>query len=253
MCPNCDNTRTISFNVQYAREGIDATLQRLLSDLRRVRELKFGVLFWCSICGLEWVLDTRFSMMERVPQHRKELLQEWDSKTLLPSETQKNTLMEIGGNCQGTLEKHEHLVSVPCAITKESGDVLDPAVVIISQHAPLLEGLERVILFEHIHSVHPSPYSLSVDLRNATFAATEIRMGFAPTRAESIGGAQFVLDWGQQLFDRDGVKGSEIRFAKSEFNFPDPRHHIRNEPDNITYVQADWFDGAEQFIQQSAD
>jgi len=245
-CRVCDDPPHIAFNWQYAQQNTNHNLHVLASHLKQVKVLKFGQLFACRLCGSQWVLDDGLQTATRVPSERLNILQAWNEQRLVIPSEQLRALDAIGGTAPNFWMGRSGVIQIPCAITLLTGERIDPALVWITKRPPIDMFTSRLMLFQPVDKVEPSPFALPLNVRRVTVTAPEISMGFSPTRVEALDGRPFVLHWATSLFDRDGVKGSEIRLSAKGCTRGDPAPVAEADSTYATYVVADWFEGAER-------
>jgi len=220
-------------------------LHALLDQLKPVKSLKFGHLYACRLCGLNWVLEDDRYAMTRVPNDRRDILEEWNENPLFIEEEHLRVLEAIGGTFPKYWMGHDGVIAIPCAISTRSGERIDPAVVWITKRPPIDDFIRRVKLYQRIGAVEPSRFALPIDVRCATVLAPEIRMGFAPTRVVATNGMPFVLHWATSLFDQEGITGSEIRLSAKPFRMEESITIAEADFTLAAYFFADWFAGAE--------
>ncbi len=244
-CRVCDDPPHTAFNWEYARRNRTHKLHALFEQLRPVQTLKFGHLYVCQICGLNWVLEEDHYAMTRVPGDRLEILKEWNESQLPIDQEPRRVLEAIGGTAPKYWMGHDRVIAIPCAISTDSGERVDPALVWITKRPPIDGFIRRVRLFRKIRTVEPSDFALPIDVRWATLIAPEIRMGFAPTRVVATNGTPFVLHWATSLFNQDGVTGREVRLSAEPFEKDESIPIAETDMIHATYFFADWFEGAE--------
>ena len=244
-CRVCDDPPYTSFNWQYAQKNTDHKLHALFSQLKQVKSLKFGQLYACRLCGLNWVLDDDLSTMTRVPRDRQDVLNEWNENQLVVQPEHLRVLEAIGGTAPNYWMGHNGVIEIPCAISSRSGEHIDPAVVWFTKRPPIEVFTSRFSLYQNIVAVEPSRFALPMAVRRATVFAPEIRMGFSPTRVVAKNGTPFVLHWATSLLDQDGVTGSEIRLSFKPFSMKESITIAEADATHATYFFADWFEGAE--------
>jgi hypothetical protein len=214
--------------------------------LKPVKGLKFGHLYACELCMRNWVLDGTGRTMTRVPDERLDILNKWNSTSLAIAPEQLRILDSIGGTALSYWIGQDRAVAIPCAISKSSGELFDPAIVLITERPPIDSFSSRIMLFDGIGTITPSRFALPLKVRKATITAKEIRMGFAPTRVKSADGTPFLLHWGTSLFVQDGITGSEIRLSRRPFRMDESVAATEPDTTHTTYFFADWFKGAEK-------
>jgi len=245
QCRVCDDPPYNAFNWRYAQGNRSHKLHALFDQLKPVKGLKFGHLYVCQLCGLNWVLEDDRYAMTRVPNDRLDILKEWNENQLFIEQEHLRVLEAIGGTGPKHWMGHDRVIAIPCAISTRSGERMDPAVVWITKRPPIDDFLSRVKLWRNIAAVEPSRFALPMDVRCATALAPEIRMGFAPTRVVATNGTPFVLHWATSLFDQDGITGSEIHLSAKPFRMDESITIAEVDFPHATYFFADWFEGAE--------
>ncbi len=244
-CKVCDDPPHTAVNWQYAQENRGHQLHAFFEQLKEVKSLKFGHLYACQLCGLNWVLDDDRYAMTRVPNDRRGILNEWNENQLSLEEEHLRILDGIGGTAPKYWIGHQGVIAIPCVISMRSGERIDPAVVWITKRPPIDVFTGRIRLYQNIGAVEPSGFALPMDVRRATVLAQEIRMGFSPTRVVATTGRPFVLHWATSLLYQDGVTGSEIRLSPKPFRMDESVTIAEPDFTHATYFFADWFKGAE--------
>lgn len=252
-CGVCDNPPSISFSWQYAREHRDHHLNTLFNQLKYVKPLKFGTLYSCRLCGLNWVLDDGGVAARRVPAERLNILNEWNENKLAIEDKHIHVLDAIGGTAQKHWIGNDLIISIPCAISTTSGERIDPAIIWITKRPPIDDFTTRIRLYRNIEASQPSRFALPLAVRHATINAPEVSMGFSPTRVEANNGTPFILHWSTSLFNQDGITGSDIRLSRKSFRADEDITIAKADMDHATYFIADWFEGAEKLDKARSD
>jgi hypothetical protein len=245
-CRVCDDPPYIAFNWQYAQENKDHALYALFSQLEPGKSLKFGHLYACRLCGLNWFLDDACSTMTRVPDDQRDILNEWNESQLPIEQEHLRVLDTIGGTAPKYWMGRDGVIAIPCAILTLSGERINPAVVWITRRPPVSVFTSRVRLYRNISAVEPSRFALPMDVRRATVLAGEVRMGFSPTRVVAANGTPFILHWATSLFNQNGITGSEIHQSSKPFRMDESITIAEADLTHATYFFADWFEGAEK-------
>ena len=245
-CKVCDDPPYAAFNWKYAQENRGHAFHALFDQLKQVKSLKFGHLYACQLCGLNWFLDDARSTMTRVPHDQRDILNEWNENQLSIEQEQLRVLDAIGGTTPKYWIGHDGVIAIPCAISTHSGECIDPAVVWVTKRPPIDDFISRIRLYQNISAVEPSRFALPLDVRRATVLAREIQMGFAPTRVVAVNGTPFVLHWATSLLDQDGITGKEIRLSAKPYRRDEPVTIAEADFTHTTYFFADWFEGAEK-------
>ena len=244
-CKVCDDLPRIAFSWHYAQEDRGRELHALRDQLKQVKSLKFGHLYACQLCGLNWFLDDACSTMTRVPNDQRDILNEWNENKLYIEQEQLRVLDTIGGTAPNYWMGHDGVIAIPCAISMRSGEHIDPAVVWITRRPPVGVFTSRIRLYQNISAVEPSRFALPMDVRCATVFAGEVSMGFAPTRVVATNGTPFILHWATSLFNQNGITGTEIRLSAKPFRRDESVTIAEADLTHATYFFADWFEGAE--------
>jgi hypothetical protein len=250
-CKVCDDPPHISFNWQFAQKNENHALHALSDQLKQVKSLKFGELYACQLCGANWVLDEKHYMMSRVPNDRRDILNEWNENHFPIGQEHLRILDTIGGTTLNYWGGYDGVIAIPCAIIMRSGEHIDPAVIWITKRSPIDRFPNRFMFYRDVDSIEPSRFALPLDVRCATALAGEVCMGFAPTRVVATNGTPFVLHWATSLFNQDGITGSEIRLSFKRFNRDESITIAKTDSDHATYFFADWFEGAEKLDKTS--
>jgi hypothetical protein len=245
----CDHPPHTAFNWQYAQQKEGHALHALLDHLKPVKSLKFGHLYACQLCGLNWVLDSGRYAMTRVPDDRRDIFNQWNETPLPIEREQLRVLDAIGGTAAKYWMGRDRIIAIPCAISTASGERIDPALVWVTERPPIDGFTRHFRLYQNIGSVEPSRFALPMDVRRATVLAQEVRMGFSPTRVVTTRGTPLVLHWATSLVCQDGVTGSEVRLSAKPFRLEEPITLAEADSAHATYLFADWFEGAEQLDQ----
>jgi len=238
-CELCDARPLTVFSWSHAattRE--DPQLAALRRKLREADSLKSGWLYRCPTCDQAWYLDVAKQAAMRVPRDREPLLATWSARRYEIPAGDHDALRSIGGIEGAHLGSNRAHLRIPCAIDWSDGTTSDPCLVIVTSSPPILETMRQVRLFDAVKEVRPSRFALSRAIRCATRKADERRMGFAPTPVETPNGRVVLLDWIADVFDHDGVVGSEVRLAR-RWPEGEPAPVVSEPRDRITFVFAD--------------
>ena|GEM_PF-1979476 len=244
-CKVCDDPPHTAFNWLYAQKNRDHALHALFNQLKQVKSLKFGHLYACPLCGLNWFLDDARSTMTRVPNDQRAILNEWNESQLSIEQEHLRVLDAIGGTAPRYWMGLDGVIALPCAISMRSGERIDPAVVWITKRPPIDVFTSRIRLYQNIGAVEPTRFALPMNVRRATVFADEVSMGFAPTRVVATNSTPFILHWATSLFDQGGITGSEIRLSAKCFRRDESITIAEADLTHATYFFADWFEGAE--------
>lgn len=240
ICTTCG--RWASFNLPYARSAPDSELGRIAASLVFDRTLKVGSAHRCS-CGRSWFLDAAGVTMLRIPRDREDAFRAWGTRPLVLSEVHLAALAKIGGAGADKFGNGRGALRFPCRVTLRSGEVLDPALVVITDQPPV--GAEGpLVLPGDVAEISPSAYALSAEVRVATLHADETHPGSTPTFVEAPDGRVFVLHGSQDLFGVGLLRGRDLRVAGATREGAAPTPAGR--PDvPVSTVVCDWFAGAE--------
>jgi hypothetical protein len=252
-CRVCDDPPRIAFNWQYAQDHRGHELHALRDQLKQVKSMKFGYLYACQLCGANWVLEDDRYAMTRVPDERRDILNEWNEKSLSIEPEHLRVLDAIGGTAPRYWMGHDGVIVIPCAISMRSGERMDPAIVWVTKRPPIDVFAARIRLYQNVDAVEPSRFALPIDVRCATILAPEVRMGFSPTRVVATNGTPFVLHWATSLLHQHGVAGSEIRLSAKPFSMDESVTIAEADFTHAAYFLADWFKGAENLNKAQAE
>lgn len=206
-CPGCDGRKYLSFN----RKKLTPDENYKLNDyIIPVKNLKYGILYKCKNCNINWWLDIKTDMMYLITQQRAILIEQWNIKR--PALTVKNLmqLVRIKKTSLGMYEnKYRHHI-FPCSMITKNNIYHAKSLIHITDLPPLYENSEFVLFADEVQTILPSFYALPLSVRKATAVAQEIRMNFSPTLVQSSSGRKFVLNGVHQFFDYQGIKGEDI-------------------------------------------
>jgi len=245
-CEACGSGSTFCFSWPYALEtqgkelGVDPDTYRLN------RQLRFGKLFTCSICGHWWYLNHNEEMMNSVPDERHELLERWDEKPILLAENILAVLESIGATPAHKYEGKPEYLNVPCLVRTRGGEVFEQALVSFQRHPPIEAYMDPVRLATEIDSIGTSPFALSRKVRYQTAQSDEIMMGAAPTLVEAPDGALFVLNWTVNFFRHGSHKASKLRVSTRPLDMKDIPPIVNEDPGQTVYFVADWHEELER-------
>jgi hypothetical protein len=238
-CELCDARPLTAFSWSYAESSDDSQLAKLRRRLRETDSLKSGWLYRCPTCEQAWYLDVAKSVATRVPREREELLRAWSSRRYEIAIDHHDVLRSIGGVEGDRRGNDRGYLRIPCGIEWTDGTTSDPCLIVVTSHPPISETMRRVRLFDAVGHVEPSGFALPRTVRCATRKAEERRMGFAPTAIETPSGRVVLLDWLADVFEHEGVVGSQVRLARRWPDAGDQTPVVSEPRDRITYVFAD--------------
>lgn len=239
----------INMDWAAARTGTNPETAAIAEHIEYVRELKFGQLHRCRVCGEWWYLNDARSTIERVRPERRAIVRAWDGCRTAPSPEVFAALDRIGateadqyGNGRGELK-------VPCRIAWAGESTDDPCVFVITKRPPIDDWFARCKLFRPDARVLPSKFALPAEVRLQTLRAEEIRMLYAPTVVVADSGQRLIINWSANVLHHSDVVGSRVRLATDADAKYDPSLPIVSEPfDETTYVFCDWFDGCRALL-----
>ena len=227
------------FNWAYAASGRDAHLAALRAQLRKEMPLKSGTLYHCPECRQRWYLDRTNVMATRVPREREALLHEWSSQVLSLGTAFVHVLASIGSIEADRYGNGRGYGHVPCAIRWADGILSDPCIVLVTDLPPILPTQRIVKLFRHVTELRPTEFALPLEVRCATRAANELRMGFAPTAVKDPTGRVLLINGSADVFEYDGIRGKDIRLTIRRWSIDKLPPVVSDLYDRITFVYAD--------------
>lgn len=207
-----------------------------IPNLQFERNLKFGELWKCRNCSTLYFVSSpgdRLYIARITPKHQH-LTDYWEQNSLaLPPDC-----VEVAEQIGGFLDVWSATVIVPCILELQDGQRFDKAILRVSKQPPYRwYPPESVFWANQVKNLFPSPFSLSLEIRRASYEKKEESMGFAPADVETLNGNSFTLHCQSDFFDQDGVKGSELKLATR------PRKRKIVQPtETQAYVWVDWED-----------
>ena len=244
-CAYCDADRITSFNWAYAARHPLGKLAALRRHLDTEIDLKWGTLLRCPTCAQAWYLDGDGGVASRVPRSGEPLLRAWSEARVTLSAGHLAALERIRAAGEDKYGNGRGYLHFPCAIRWRDGSASDPAILVVTKFPPLGDGFPGARLFDPSATILDSDYALPLDVRRATRRADEQRMGLAPTPVAGPDGRVLLLNWSADVFDREGVKGKDVRLCSKSWGM-ESLPPIVSRPDAVVFAFADWFDGAER-------
>jgi hypothetical protein len=217
---------------------IDANVLTNYPRLEADAALKFGHLRRCRDCGGVWFAPEGNGFAFRLLEEWLPDLQRWDAQPFRASPEFIDTLAQVGG----VATNGRSILRFPCVVTTAAGERHERAVVLISKLAPvraLVQGLPWLSVDEHC-TAQRSALALPVIVRRASFEQPDA----SPVGVIDRCGKEYTLTQGSEFFDKDGVKGPEIKLSgrpakRGTLVWPAP-------PDSVFLL--DWFDGCEKLV-----
>jgi hypothetical protein len=220
--------------------GIAGSLIDRRPALVRIERLKFGHLYRCSKCARYWFLQESGLWLQRIDDQHLALVERW-KRPLTLDDAALATLAAIGGVRSG----YDEWIAVPCAVRDVSGRRHEKSIALVTKQPPgARPERDRVHWADEVAGVSASPFALPLDVRRASAEKREVSMGFAPVGVVDGRGAEYTLTCASDFFDRNGVKGQEIRLSRRTAGWPE---RIAPEPAQ-SYFLVDWFDGCEKLL-----
>ena len=216
-CPVCDAFDQASFDFTYAMSDPNAESAALAKHLVYLRPVKFGSLYQCPKNRLYWYLADDQPDMCRVPEQAGEFFLHWSERWLKLNFEQIAVLREIGGLERDWFGDGAGEIKIPCKITRFDGEVLDPALVIVTNKPPLQVQGPAQTLGRPDDAIEPSQYALPLPVRLATNNAQDESAGYAPTYVSTRHGQQYILNGVQHVFQHLTVKGGDLLLAEQPF------------------------------------
>lgn len=222
-------------------DGIDGSIFSQYKQIKFVKKLKRGKLYICEKCNNSWYLKENEEWLNRIPKEYESLVDYWNENKINISESNCQTLREIGGVAHNSMDG----ISFPCCVVETNGNVVEPSIVVISKSPPC-NWLETDLIkwTSEIKEIRTSPFALSREIRVASNEKREERMGFAPVSVQDNSGKHFTLGNASEWFNSEGVLGKDLKLSER----PGKWRNIVNSQEPQAYYFADWFDGCESLI-----
>ncbi len=222
-------------------DSIDGSLLVEHPELWRVEAWKFGELYRCSNCGRHWFLHEHRRKISRIHDTLLSLAQHWNRSRLVLNTSQLSVLASIGG----VVDYYKDYVAIPCSARNVSGQQHHKAIVLVARQPPHFWYEPQMVHWaDELISVVPSPFALPLEVRRASREKREESMGFAPVGIVDKQGKEYTLGWYGEFFDKQGIRGEEIRLSGRRKRW---REIVRPEPAEAYYF-VDWFDRCEGML-----
>lgn len=208
-----------------------------------IKKLKIGSLFKCKLCNNHWYLDEKESCIIFVSKTRLKLILEWNASSLSLNTEQILLLKKIGRTPLANTRDGKRLYyETPCKVFTKKGEIFNFAIITQQRHAPF-EKHRNYKLASEIHEIQPSPFSLSLEVRNTTAYAESLRSGFAPTVVEKHNGQLMVFNGAENFYDLTDCLASDIKVMKDFYYWYDSsdvyKINIYHMSTEVTYFIAD--------------
>lgn len=214
ICHLCRAGASTSYSWKYSQvqRYLNLKSYELLPSSKEIfssiETLRSGYLHQCRECGAYWYLDADEDYMTHVENTLLATIRAWSQRALPLSDSQQAAVDSIGAN-PVTMHGHYRVFTVPCAITTQENELLDPAYLVFQNHAPM----ERHITYRlasDIKKIEPSRYALTYEVRKKTHRAPEIAKDFDALQVQFRSGEKALL-WREQSFlDEEGIDPKEV-------------------------------------------
>jgi hypothetical protein len=219
ICKHCERPDSTGYSLWDNKEPF-------IQKFQTVKKLNTGELVACPLCKSKWI--KLFSPREKnsttvsldfVPEESLSVLDDWDSKTLVPTAAQKKVLKKIGATPPDIYTNGSEYIRFPCKCILKDGRTLDFCIIEFRRVAPGLEGTEKPIYLDEVKEILPSEYTLSRKVRYATTRADEVTNSYAPTVVRLPSGGKYIFNWTNHFFASKKIKGSTIKQVLKEDAF----------------------------------
>ncbi len=238
-CPNCDGTKYITFSWRETlKQG--NKFNKYAKYIFPIKQLKYGTLYKCNDCNINWWLDVKSKLMYLITQDRLAILEKWNVKRYPLSLEKLTKLFKIKKTPSGIYGNRSVFTIFPCSIVTKNNIYCEKSIIKITNLPPLFENPNFVLFADEIQNITPSPYSLPINVRKASSTAQEVRMGFSPIVVQSNKGKKFILNGVSDFFDYRGIKGKDIKLLDTPYHFQESiaEYYLNNET-NVYYFYAD--------------
>lgn len=159
------------------------------------------------------------------------LARKWAHEKFSIDDSLLRELISIGSTTHSSADG----VAVPCSIQNQSGQRHEKALVLFTRSPPLQESKRKKIHWSNeIAAIAPSPFALSLPVREASAKAEWVSMCYAPLSVKDKQGTAYTLDGPTTFFDFKGVKGEDLLLAD------DPESWRKDEPIEMVYGCVFW-------------
>ncbi len=159
--------------------------------------------------------------------------EKWNESDLSLTDQQITALASIGG----VVDRTGLMMHFPCSVVNDDNTIKARGIVVVSKVPPV-----RWPVAEKIQAIHQniiikdSPDALPLEIRQATFSAEEISMGYSPVGIVSPDGRYYTIGAEMNFFARDGHCGPVMKLAEGE----KPGKNKIWPQDADVYYFADW-------------
>lgn len=207
--------------------------------LSLIENLKTGFLYECKTCRSKWYLDSKKEMISSIPAGRYNLVKEWNKRPIILSETNVQTLQQIGASF-AHIDRRDGDFSVPCRVERNDGESVDFSLIVFRSMPPINNAIINEFSADKIKTIFPSDYALPKKIRDIASHAPEIQMGVSPTHIVMSDGTEFVLSGTPHFLNHNEYKGCEIVDADYQTDFNQLPPVINENMNIITCFFADW-------------
>jgi hypothetical protein len=214
-------------------DAIDKSLLASFPDLQPAGALKSGLRYVCRKCGCVWYMHALTPWVTRIRPTHLAFFEKWNVSDLSLSDEQITALASIGG----VVDRTGLMMHFPCSVGNGDNTIQERVLVVVAQVPPVRWPVAEKI--EAIHQniiIKSSPDALPLEIRQATFEAEEISMGYSPVGIVSPTGRYYTLGSEMHFFARDGNYGSQMKLAHGK----KPGRNKIWPQDADLYYFADW-------------
>jgi len=207
-CPSCYDDNIISFGFDY----LDSKFDSKISLRKTIGETE---IFQCSTCKNYFFIDN--NLYSKVIPGQIEILENWSSRNLICPIDLKKEIEKIGPTENWSSGKF-----IPCKIELKNANEYDFATIEFSNRPPLgfhYSTYKNIFFIDEVKSISQTEYGLSYEIRQASFRATEKRMGFYPTVLRTETFTEVVINGVELFFESDKIKGKELTLANTEWDY----------------------------------
>lgn len=237
ICSACAAGSLLSFDWDYAQTTERPEEIEDLAVFEPTKQLRYGTLYHCRVCGQSWYLYGTPARMNFVLQEKLAFIEQWQKHPQRLNRSLLKALKKIGPTPPDIYSNGSEYEMTPCMVVTKKGEKIELALVCKQKHAPYEEWRE-VRFASEIAEIHPSPYALPRAIREATAEAEEIRMSFAPTLIKLPDESYVVLNWTENFFVWPNCPAGEVRLGPIPFDWDVPYEFYMGTP-NVVYFVAD--------------
>lgn len=240
----------IEFNLQTAKEKSHSDINAIYEKFQFKENLKTGKIYQRIDNKDLWYIDTNETLATFVTTKQIDLIRNWDTENLLPTDEQLIALEKIGSTSSSPYSLYSDTLTYPCKIQTIDKKEIDLCLIVFSTSPPLQRHYKNVMLFSQVDKIFQSELALTKELRRASTQAGEIRMSFSPFMVKTKTNKIITYDGVTHFASTGQIKGNEIEceipFEYSKF---DTTNNVSF--DDITFIIAKWDDKLENIFKQT--